>query len=173
MTVTSDERRVSIMELLKTRGGCIKGIELAEIFNVSRQVIVQDIAVLRASGEAIIATPTGYFVTPSRESVSLRKTIVTKHEGVDSIEEELVTIVDNGGKILDVIVEHPVYGEIRGNLMVATRYDVEQFMKKVREDRAEPLSSLTEGLHLHTIEVPDEETYERILRELKKRNYLI
>lgn len=151
----------------------MKGVELAEVFNVSRQVIVQDIAVLRASGAAIIATPNGYFVTPPRENNYLKKTIVTKHKGVDAIEEELVTIVDNGGKVLDVIVDHPVYGEIRGNLMVATRFDVEQFMKRVREENAEPLSTLTEGFHLHTLEVPDEETFERILRALKSRNYLI
>jgi transcriptional regulator of NAD metabolism len=171
--MTSDERRESILQLLKTSGSCIKGIELAANFNVSRQVIVQDIAVLRASGAAIIATLNGYFMPPEKESSLLRKTIVTRHMGEEAIEDELVTIVDNGGRVVDVIVEHPVYGEIKGNLMVSTRYDVEQFMKMVREKNAEPLSALTDGIHLHTLEVPDEVTFQRILSELRNKNYLI
>jgi len=169
----SKERRDSILRLLKSRGACIKGVELAETFGVSRQVIVQDIAVLRASGADIIATPSGYFMAAPKADVSVRKTIVTKHSGAGAMEDELLTIVDNGGKVIDVIVEHPVYGEIRGNLMISTRYDVEQFMKKIREDNAAPLSKLTDGVHLHTLEVPDEKTYLRILEQLESKSYLI
>lgn len=169
----SSERRNAILDLLKREGICIKGVELAKAFGVSRQVIVQDIALLRASGADIIATPGGYFVAAGKLDPSVRKTIVTKHVGADAMEDELLTIVDNGGKVVDVIVEHPVYGEIRGNLMISTRYDVEQFMRKIREDNAEPLSRLTEGVHLHTLEVPDEETYRRILEKLESKKYLI
>jgi Predicted small molecule binding protein (contains 3H domain) len=85
----------------------------------------------------------------------------------------LTTIADLGGKIIDVIVEHPLYGEIRGSLEISSRLDVDEFMRNLKKAKAEPLSSLTGGIHIHTIEVKDEEAFERITEALKKKKYLI
>jgi len=162
-----------IRDILGKSPGPVKGSELAERMGVSRQVIVQDIAILRAAGEGILATPQGYLIPERAGSSRIRKTIVSRHLGTEAIDEELKLIVDEGGRLIDVIVEHPIYGEIRGNLMISTRHDVEEFMKRIVEEHAEPLSVLTEGVHLHTIEVPDEDTYLRIVDRLERHGYLL
>lgn len=170
--MNSSERRKAILDLLVSQRRAVKGSELADRFGVSRQVIVQDIAILRASGKNVFATSRGYLHVFKRTASPIARTIATRHHDEESIRDELNIIVDNGGKVIDVIVEHPVYGEIRGNLMVSTRHDVEEFMSKLLSENAEPLCSLTEGLHLHTVETPDEKTFERIVAELDRKGYL-
>ncbi|WP_425449458.1 transcription repressor NadR [Dethiothermospora halolimnae] len=165
-------RRKNILNKLKERDNPIKGTDIADIFNVSRQVIVQDIAILRASGEEILATPQGYMVM-GRNNDKLVKTIVCKHKGYKEIEDELKTIIDMGGKLLDVIVEHPIYGEIKSPLMIGSRIDIKDFMEKLTDEKAEPLSSLTGGIHLHTIEVSKEDIFLKIKHELKEKGYLV
>lgn len=169
----SNERREKILQLLKENKNPIKGTILAKKFNVSRQVIVQDVAILRAAGEDIIATPQGYFIPYLYKDNMIIKTIACQHNTYDDIEEELKTIVDLGAKIIDVIVEHPLYGEIKSHIQVSSREDVKVFMENIKGSKAEPLSSLTEGIHLHTIEVSNEEMYERIKEELRNKNILI
>jgi len=167
------ERRERILRDLKKNNGPIKGTELAQQYNVTRQVIVQDVALLRARGENVLATPQGYIIPKVGEDNRIVKKIVCKHAGYDEIEDELMTIVDLGGRIIDVIVEHPVYGEINGSLEISSRLDVEEFMSSLRKTNAEPLSSLTDGIHIHTIETRDEESFKRIKKALKDRGYLI
>lgn len=169
----ASERREEILRLLKQNENPIKGTEIAKMLNVSRQVIVQDMAILRASGENIIATPQGYLIPPTYKEDKILKTIACRHNSYDEIEDELKTIVDLGGKIIDVIVEHPIYGEIKSQVQVGSRHDLKIFMDNLKETKAEPLSSLTEGLHLHTIEVADEKTFQRIKNSLKDKKYLI
>lgn len=169
----SKSRRKCIVKSLKESEEPIKGTELANIYNVSRQVIVQDIAILRAAGEKIIATPQGYMMMNEKKDNKIIKAIVCKHFGYDEIEDELKTIVDLGGKVLDVIVDHPLYGEIKSSLMINSRIDIQKFMDNLYKEKAEPLASLTEGVHIHNIELPNEETYERIKDELFKKGYLI
>lgn len=169
----SEKRRDFIIEELKKNQKPIKGTDLAKRFNVSRQVIVQDIAILRAKGEEILATPQGYMIMTSSYNQKLTKVIVCKHNEHREIEEELQIIVDMGGKIIDVIVEHPIYGEIKGLLMISSRIEVEEFMKSLKKEKAEPLAKLTDGVHLHTIEVPNEEIYRKILFHLEEKGYLI
>lgn len=166
------KRRSNIKDILTKSPSPIKGADIAKKFDVSRQVIVQDIAILRAKGNEIVATPNGYMILNKKTS-GIKKTIVSQHQGHENIEEELNTIVDLGGKILDVIVEHPIYGEITGQLMISSRMEVEEFIKKLIENDAEPLSTLTDGVHIHTIEVPNEEVFKRIKEELKTKKYLI
>ena len=84
----------------------------------------------------------------------------------------MYTIVDLGGSIIDVIVEHPIYGQLTGKLHLSSRYDVNQFLKKITHDNAKPLSQLTNGLHLHTIQCLDQETYQRIVDALDEKGYL-
>lgn len=168
----SDERRIEIINMLKSTEKPIKGMKLADKLGVSRQVIVQDIAILRASGKEIIATPQGYIMIKGNGN-KLIKTIVCKHLGYDKIRDELNTIVDNGGKVIDVIVEHPLYGEIKSPLMISSRLDVEDFMDGLIKTKAEPLSSLTDGVHIHSIEVEDERAFEKIKNDLSEKKYLL
>jgi uncharacterized protein len=169
--MSSKERRKLIEELLIKRGEPQKGQDLAKEFGVTRQVIVKDIAILRAEGVNIIATPEGY-ITPKHEKHRIKRIIAVSHRS-ESIENEMTCIVKFGGTIEDVIIEHPLYGEMRGMLMIKTLYDVQKFIEKFKEYKAEPLSALTGGVHLHTIEADNEETMDRILSELNARQYLI
>ncbi len=167
----SDERREKIFNILKERSIPITGADLSKITGVSRQVIVQDIAILRAKGFNIIATPQGYMLLNDKKN-KIQKVIACCHDK-ESMRKELEIIVDNGGKIIDVIVEHPLYGEIKAMLMLESRLDVERFMKHYEDSDTKPLSALTGGIHLHTIEVPDEISYNHIIRDLEKHGYLI
>ena len=166
-----EERKQRILTELKNRN-YLKGSELAEIFSVTRQVIVKDIAILRAEGYDIIATPNGYFLNLPGKTNRVRRVIATRHDR-DNICRELEIIIDNGGKVLDVIVEHPVYGEIKANLMLDNRADLASFMENVKNRKAKPLSSLTDGVHLHTVEGDSEEILERIVYNLDQEGFLI
>lgn len=169
--MTSKERRKYIKELLNDIKKPKKGQELAEELRVTRQVIVKDIAILRAEGTKIIATPEGYMI-PSDNKKGIEKIIAISHSRED-IENELQIIVKYGGLIKDVIVEHPLYGEIKAMLMVKTPYDVQNFISKIKQYDAEPLLSLTRGIHLHTIEADTKENMKKIIDELRNKGYLI
>jgi transcriptional regulator of NAD metabolism len=148
-----------------------QGGELARRFRVSRQCVVQDIAILRASGNEILATPQGYRL-PERSSRSFQAILACKH-APERTEEELQILVDHGVKILDVLVEHPVYGELRGSLMIESRADLQDFLGKVRATKAALLSSLTHGVHLHTVEASRKEMISRAKSELRARGILL
>lgn len=169
----ANERRQEILYMLNNSDQPVKGTDLAEQLGVSRQVIVQDVAILRARGENILATPQGYLIPQLYGKEKLIKTIACTHQNNKEIEEELRIIVDLGGKILDVVVEHPLYGEIKSQLQISSRHDLKQFIDNLNETKAEPLSSLTGGVHIHTIEVEDEETLNRIKTNLLEKKYLI
>jgi len=167
----TEKRRNSIIEILLNQEVPIIGTELAKKFEVSRQVIVQDVAVLRASGYNIIAASNGYFV-PKLKASKLIYSFYSKHQGIDEIENELVIIVENGGKVINVQVEHPVYGEIVCPLIINNRRELDLFLKRVHDSSAKPLSYLTDGEHIHSIEVPDEKTYDIIIEKLKSKGYV-
>lgn len=171
--MSTDERRREIIKTLKNNEEPITGTELAKKFNVSRQAIVQDIAVMRAQGSNILATSNGYMIPKFHGNKKNIKTIVCRHEGYRNMEEELKIIVDLGVKVLDVIVEHPIYGEIRSSLVISSRMDIEDFMEKVKENQAPPLASLTGGEHIHTVEVPNERAYQKMRERLMEKGYLI
>lgn len=166
-------RREEILNILNKTESAIKGTDLAQMFEVSRQVVVQDIAILRAQGTDIMATAQGYIIPKATQKQNIRKTIASNHKGYDEMEDELRLIIDLGGKIIDVIVDHPLYGEIRSPIDIGSRHELAQFMKNIKDTQAEPLSSLTGGLHLHTIEVKDEGVFELIKEALSKKKYLI
>ncbi len=169
----ANERRQEILNILNKSEEPVRGTDLSEKLEVSRQVIVQDIAILRARGENILATPQGYLIPKVQERKKLAKTIACTHKNNSELEEELGLIVDLGGKVIDVIVEHPLYGEIKSQLQIGSRHDLKLFIDNLKTTKAEPLSSLTGGVHLHTIEVDDEETLERIKKSLLQKKYLI
>ncbi|MBS3888514.1 MAG: transcription repressor NadR [Firmicutes bacterium] len=170
--MSGEERRQIVMSLLR-RGGVVTGAVLSEKLGVTRQVIVADIALLRAAGENIIATPQGYMHAPVVSTRAVRQTIASKHTpDIASLREELYLIVRHGVTVLDVTVEHPLYGEITGNLRLMSERDVDVFLEKMQSSQAEPLSVLTGGLHLHTLEAPDQETLQTLLNQLQKRGFL-
>lgn len=169
--MNSEARRKFILKLLEDSEIPEKGYILSERLGVTRQIIVKDIAILRASGENIISTPEGYLIQKSHRD-NLRRVFAVCH-GKDSIEDELMSIIKYGATIIDVIVEHPLYGEIYGMLMIKSVYDIQNFMKKYRDYKAEPLSVLTGGLHLHTVEAENVTVFSNIEKELAAKGYLI
>ncbi|GAB6107524.1 3H domain-containing protein [Fusibacter bizertensis] len=168
----SDDRRRLIVDKLKNNEAPIIGSELAEMFDVTRQVIVQDIAIIRASGIPVLATSNGYIIQKYQSSNKLIRTFVSKHDGFDRMEEELSIIVEYGGRIIDVIVEHAVYGEIVGTLHIESQEDITNFVQKVKLHDAKPLSVLTKGDHIHTIEVPSEKVFQLIMNELREKGFV-
>ena len=166
----SSERRKLILTHIKQSEKPVSASALATLAHVSRQIIVGDVALLRAAGHHIIATPRGY-VCDVKEASGIRKTIAVDHTA-EQMMDEIYTIIDLGGTLVDVIVEHPIYGQLSGQLHIASRYDEQQFYKNVCENRAKPLSNLTNGLHLHTLQCPSEEVYTRIIQRLDEKGFL-
>lgn len=163
------DRKEKIIEEIKKSDKPISASTLAKKLSVSRQIIVGDVALIRASGTNIIATPRGYILDSKQQNQTY--TIAINHSQ-EQMADELYTIVDLGGCAIDVIVDHPVYGQLTGKLHLSSRYDVDQFIKKVNNNQAKPLSQLTDGLHLHTIQCPNEDTYQRIVSALDEKGYL-
>lgn len=163
------DRKEKIIEEIKKSDKPVSASTLAKKLGVSRQIIVGDVALIRASGTNIIATPRGYILDSKQQNQTY--TIAVNHSQ-EQMADELYTIVDLGGCAIDVIVDHPVYGQLTGKLHLSSRYDVDQFIKKVNNNQAKPLSQLTDGLHLHTIQCPNEETYQRIVSALDEKGYL-
>ncbi|MCR3758850.1 transcription repressor NadR [Clostridium felsineum] len=169
--MNSEERRENIKSRLENNEDPIKGSTLAEDLGVTRQIIVKDIAILRAKGYKIIATPKGYIINKTNSN-AIKRVLAVIHDR-DSIEDELQSVVEFGGIVEDVIIEHPLYGEIRGILMIRTLFDVKNFMDKIKNHSAEPLSILTGGVHLHTIRAENEKDMQNIIDELNRKNYII
>lgn len=167
----ADERRNGIIKMLIREKGAIKGTTLAETFNVTRQIIVKDIAILRAKGTNIIATPDGYMVND--DSSNRVKSIIAVNHNDEDVIKELEIVVKYGGIIEDVIVEHPLYGEIKGILMIKNLNDLNKFKNSLKQINAKPLSILTNGVHLHTISADSVENMDLIKEELKKNGFIL
>lgn len=167
--MNTSQRRQRILEYLREADHPLSATALAGALSVSRQIIVGDVALLRAAGEGITATPRGYVLNRPRAGVV--RTVACLHSGGD-MERELTLMVDQGCVVENVIVEHPVYGQLTGPLDLASRYDVSEFIRKVEENSAQPLSALTGGIHLHTLRCPDQETYQRTAAALERAGFL-
>lgn len=165
--MTSEERRRALLSALEKRSEPVSASALAREFSVSRQVVVGDVALLRAAGADIAATPRGYLL--QRQERGLLRRVACRHAAAD-MERELNIIVDHGCTVLDVVVEHPVYGQLTGSLHLRSRYDVSQFIAKSAQAR--PLSLLTEGIHLHTLLCPDEAAFQRCVKDLSAAGIL-
>ncbi len=167
------ERRKKIVELLSTSTKELSGKYLATLLGVTRQVIVQDISILKSQGYDITSTARGYVLMNFKnEKKGITKIIAVKHPR-ERIREELECVIENGGKVLDVIVEHPLYGELRGNISIGTLDEVEKFMSALKTSNATPLLSLSNGVHLHTIETDNEESMKKVLKALSERHFLL
>lgn len=167
----SEKRREKIIKALTDNAGPVSGSALAKQFKVSRQVIVQDVAILRAKGYEIMATPQGYLL-PQEANVCEQAVLAVRHTPLET-GAELNTMVDFGLKVLDVQVEHPIYGELKGYLMLESRQDVKRFVERLKVEGAPLLSSLTNGVHLHTVEYRRREDLEGARQALHKHGFLI
>ncbi len=166
--MTAAQRRSAIYEQLTRADAPISATALAQRFSVTRQVVVGDIALLRAEGHRITATPRGYMI-PSE--TGLLRTIPCHHSGGDT-QKELFAMVDCGCTVLDVIVEHPVYGQLTAPLALSSRYDVEQFVQRMADSHAQPISALTDGVHLHTLSCPSEDAFAHLKATLQSMGML-
>ena len=166
-----DSRRDKIIAMLNQAPEPLSGAALAKQLKVSRQVIVQDIALLRAYDKNILSTNKGYILyQPETKAVYKRTVSVIHTDG--QMQYELFAIVDCGAHVLDVVVEHEVYGQITVDLFLRSRTDVDEFIEKIAKSKAQPLKTLTNGAHFHTVEADSEDVLARVERQLDARGYL-
>lgn len=166
----SRKRREELFKILERSKEPISGSELAKRLGVSRQVIVQDIALLRASNEQIMSTNKGYLIF-KQKSNKFTRTFHVKHSTED-IEKELCLMVDMGGRILDVGVSHGIYGSISTELIINNRRDVYDFVDKLKQGKIKPLKELTGDIHLHKVEADSEEILDNIEEALHCKGLL-
>lgn len=164
-----DDRRREIIEILNQSQEPINGTRLAEIFDVSRQVIVQDIAILKAEDQPIVSTNKGYKLLENQE---IERVFKVSHSD-DRIEEELNIIVDAGARVKDVFVSHKAYGIIRADLNIRSRRDIRKLIEDIEAGISRPLKGLTGDYHYHTIGADSKEILDEIERDLKEANFLI
>ncbi|AVQ27147.1 transcription repressor NadR [Fusobacterium ulcerans] len=162
------ERRYEILNLIKSMKEPISGTELAKKFDVSRQVIVQDIALLRAENYDIFSTTRGYIYKATK---FFSKVFPVCHSD-NQIEDELNTIVDLGGIVDDVFVQHEIYGNLKAELGINSRRKVQELIKAIENGESTPLKNLTYDKHFHTVYSDSEEVLELIEKELKAKGYL-
>lgn len=166
--MTGTERRKKILEMMQNSSEPISGTVLAKETGVSRQVVVQDIALLRTSGNTITATTKGYFLEKPERNIRLFKV----YHGNERTEEELNTIVDMGGTVLDVMVNHKIYGKLSATMDIKSRRDVKQFMERLESGKSTPLLNVTSGYHFHHIYAEKEELLNEIEAVLKEKGFL-
>lgn len=168
--MNSAQRREEILRRLTDAAAPVSASALAGELGVSRQIVVGDVALLRAAGTQIDATPRGYQLHP--EAKGYTGILACAHRTAEEMRTELYTVVDQGGVVVDVAVENPLYGELRGNLNLASRYDVDNFIQQAAETPECLLSRMTGGVHLHTLRCPDEATFRRVRDALDARGLL-
>jgi len=167
----SDMRREKLLSMLVSSEEPITGGELSMSLGVSRQVIVHDVALLRAKGISILATPQGYLLADN--IIKRKRAVIACRHDQHNLYRELEIMVEYGASILDVIVEHPLYGELQGLLMIKSLKDVEKFAAKLAASDAKPLSDLTNGIHLHTIEIDDDQKLLQLKAALQQEGILL
>ena len=166
------QRRTNLLQLLKNAETPLNGQILAEKFNVTRQIIVQDIALLRADGAQIISTNRGYIYKNSDDNSYAHRLFKVNHTVID-MEEELLAIVDNGGRIQNIMIDHPVYGEIQTLLKLTCRRDVRHFLEQAASNDFRPLSELTNGVHYHLVEADSQQDLDYIELALDNLGFLV
>ena len=166
--MSGEERRGKIIQALKNSDKAVSATTLAKEFDVSRQVIVQDVALLRANGKNIFSTNRGYLIQEDEETTRVFK---VQHED-DEVEKELTTIVDLGGTGEDVFVYHKVYGVLRAEMNIKSRMDIRNYMEEIRSGKSSLLKNVTSGYHYHTVRAERVEILDMIQEELQKKGLL-
>lgn len=168
-----ERRREKIEKVIRMSHAPVTGGELSALLGVTRQVVVQDIALLRAGGVPIVATASGYLIFDAIAKGRALKVFTCRHETLEQAEAELTIMVEHGGKVRDVIIEHPIYGEISGTLMVSTMKGVKDLIERLGRRESGMLTSITAGIHMHTVEAADERTLEIIEEKLRDAGILL
>lgn len=168
MAMSGQERREQILKILASSTEPVSGVELAKMLQVSRQIIVQDMALIRANGIDVMATNRGYVYHETKEASRVFKVIHTDEQ----VEEELNLFVDLGGKVEDVFVYHKVYGVIKAVMNIKSRRDVRKYMEDISSGKSTNLKNLTSNYHYHTITAEDEQTLDLIQEELQQKGFL-
>lgn len=163
-----EERRKQLLNILSSSNNPVSGGTLAKELNVSRQIIVQDISLLRANGATIFSTNKGYLLQEDRKYSRVFKVYHTD----DQVEEELSTIVDAGGQIRDVFVYHKVYGVLKADMGIKSRRDICAYMEEISTGKSSLLKNVTSGYHYHTIDAESEEILDAIQEELQQKGFL-
>ena len=165
----ADARRKEIAAMLLAADAPVSGGKLAELLQVSRQIIVQDIAVLKASGYQILAMHQGYIIQESPLTEAVFKVYHTRAQ----TEDELSCIVDLGGTVVDVIVHHKVYGKLSAKLSIFSQHGIQQFIHGIESGKSTELMNITSGYHYHTVRAENKEILNQIETALKARGYLV
>lgn len=171
--MTGEERRTQLLNMLKSQDSPLSGTILANEFHVSRQVIVQDIALMRAESHDILSTNRGYLYRREDAQPSFPKRVFFVRHTDEQVLEEFMTIIELGGKILDVVVEHEIYGQIRVDLLIENARDAREFHEKMNNSKDNPLMALTGDCHYHTITAPSVKLLDLIQQELDNKGYLL
>lgn len=161
-------RREQIIKIISGSAGPVSGLALAKELNVSRQVIVQDMALIRANGVDIISTNRGYIIEKKNKATRVFKML---HED-NQVETELNLIVDWGGVVEDVFVYHKVYGVVRADMNIKSRIDVKKYMDDINSGKSTLLKNVTSGYHYHTVSAESEERLDSIHKDLEKIGFL-
>ena len=192
MATKSEVRRASLLNALRCADAPVSGGQLASTLNVSRQVIVQDIALLREAGANIVATTKGYVLaeaaqtttqnaaqsiaqnTEKRPAAALNEPARTfkLHHEVEQTREELQTTISLGGHVHNVSISHRAYGRITAPLDIADQDDIERFINDIESGKSSPLSTATSGYHYHLVSAPSDEALETIGRALADKGFL-
>ena len=193
MATKSEARRASLLDALRSADAPVSGGQLANTLNVSRQIIVQDIALLREAGANIVATTKGYVLANTAQTTaqSATQTMTQNaaeqpavhlldepartfklHHEVEQTREELQTIVALGGHVHNVSISHRAYGRITAPLEIADQADIERFINDIESGKSSPLSTATSGYHYHLVSAPSDEALEAIGRALADKGFL-
>lgn len=170
---SAESRRASILQLLQGNGSPLSGTALAKMLGVTRQIIVQDIALIRADNHNILSTNKGYIYRTETEKASLPKRVFYVKHTTEEVLDEFLTVLELGGTVLDVAVEHEIYGQIRVDLLIETEQDARDFVDRLAHCKDNPLKVLTDDCHYHTITAPSEKLLDLIEEALKKKGFLL
>lgn len=173
MVTEGAQRRKSILELLANSSIPLSGTELARTFGVSRQIIVQDVALLRAENRDILSTNKGYILFHPQTDDSYCKAVIMVRHSVGDILSEMASIVELGGRMLNVSVDHDLYGQIQVDLVINDIADAKEFVAKMAGSKSRPLNILTEDYHYHTISAPSERALSLIREDLRAKGFLV
>lgn len=167
--MSGDKRRENLLKILQESNNAVSGTKLAEKFQVSRQVIVQDIALLRALNHDIVSTHKGY-VLKNKNHIS--RVFKVRHSA-EKMLDELYLIVDCGGKVEDVFVYHKLYNVVRVPMNIKSRIDAKRYVDSIEGGVSVPLEQITSEYHYHTVVADSEETLDIIQQQLQEKGYLV
>ena len=170
---TAEDRRTRLLRLLQEQGAPLSGTALAKALGVTRQIIVQDIALIRAENHNILSTNKGYLYRDANMENTQPKRVIHVRHSTEQVLDEFLTVLDLGGTVLDVAVEHEIYGQIRAELLIETPQDAREFVDRLSRCRDNPLKVLTDDCHYHTITAPAEKLLDLIEAALRAKGMLL